>query len=591
MIFRTLLIVFLFLALARPKIQGKIFPTKQQANIAIILDDSYSMGYGQKFDIARNEAQRILGQLSTGSEVIILTSSGSSGFYQGKNLKSAASFIDSVFVTCFSSDLSQSLIQAQTELEKSGFANKEIFIITDWQKRAWLPILQNFKPKFSTSVIDVGGEQENCAVTAVFLSERFPSVSRPAKIGAKIKNYSKHEILQNVVLNLADKTEAKRLKLVSGEEKTLLFESEISTSGQYSGSVKIDPDSLKIDDQRYFNFAIPAEIPVLLVYSQASDIFYLERALAPGSSNTFNVVTADEKDFRQKNLAAFTQPFISQKQDLRRAGFTVVGIVNPTNFTRSDWQRLDYYSQKGGKVFIALGGEPKDKTGLERFCDYELLLKPTGFVSIDRIQFDHPIFEVFTGIDLSTTQFWQWAKLKPKQAKVLVTFSDGSPFILESENKNYIITSSTFGLDVSDIVFRPIFLPLVQRIFFYLAEGDAKTEYEVGAPLSTAVSTAGLVKVKTPKEEYSVMPEIIGDKRFVTLKETKLPGIYQIGDKFLAVNINTTESDLSRVKESELIRAGFKISKGSSARATDLSGLFLYLVFLALALEMVFLLV
>jgi len=575
LILRTLLIIFLFLALARPKLQGKIFPVKRLANIVIILDDSYSMGCGHNFENAKNEAKRILGQLSTGSEVVIITSSGSNGFYQGKNLKAAASYIDSSFVSNFSSDLSQSLGQAQTELEKSGFADKEIFIVSDDQKRAFLPILPNLKLKFPASVIDVGDGQENCTVTQVFLSERFPTAGRPVKIGAKIKNYTNHEITQNAVLTLADKTETKRLKLVGGEEKSLLFESEISNPGQFAGSVRIEPDSLKIDDQRYFNFIIPKEIPVLLVYGQAADVFYLKRALAPESSNTFNVVATEEKDFRQKNLT----------------NFAVIGVINPTNFTRSDWQRLDYYTQKGGKVFIALGAEPKDKTGLERFCDYEQLIKPTGFVSIDRVQFDHPIFEIFTGIDLSTTKFVQWAKLKPNRVKVLATFSDGSPFILESEDKNYLISSSTLGLDASDIVFRPIFLPLVQRIFLYLALGEAKTEYEVGSTIIAEVSIAGLVKVKTPKDEYSVQSDIIGDKRVVTLKETNLPGIYQISDKSFAVNINTAESDLSRVKESELSRAGFQISKEGLARATDLSGLFLYLAFFALALEMIFLLV
>lgn len=578
LIFRTLLIIFLFLALARPKLQGKIFPVKRLANIVIILDDSYSMGYGPNFENAKKEAKQILGQLSAGSEVIILTSTqktGSNGFYQGKNLKAAASYLDSSFVSNFSSDLNQSLIRAQTELEKSNFADKEIFIISDEQKRAFLPILQNFKLKFPASVIEVGGGQENCAVTAVFLSERFPTAARPVKIGAKIKNYTKHEITQNVVLSIVDKTETKQLKLVGGEEKSLLFESEVSSRGQYSGSVRIEFDSLKTDDQRYFDFFIPEEIPVLLVYGQAADVFYLKRALAPESSNTFNVVTTEEKVFRQKNLS----------------NFAVIGVINPTNFTRSDWQRLDYYTQKGGKVFIALGNEPKDKAGLARFCDYELLMKPAGFVSIDRVQFDHPIFEIFTGIDLTTTQFRQWAKLKPNRTKVLAAFSDGSPYILESEDKNYILTSSAFGLDASDIVFRPIFLPLIQRIFFYLAEGDVKTEYEVGATIGTAVSTAGLVKVKTPKEEYSVMPDIIGDQRVITLKETNLPGIYHIGEKSWALNINTAESDLSRVKESEIIRAGFRISKEGLTRATDLSGFFLYLAFFALALEMALLLV
>jgi hypothetical protein len=579
LILRTSLIIFLFLALARPKIQGILFPIKRQAHLVIIIDDSYSMGHGHRFETAKNEAKRILNQLSAGSEVMILTSSGSveSGVYQGKNLKLALSYIDSLSVSSFSSDLSKSLAQAQTDLGKSNFANKEIFVITDLQRRAFAPVLKSVSvvPKVPTYVIDVGGAQENCAVTSVFLSERFPQPSRPGKIGMKIRNYGSSAVLQQAVLNLDGKTEEKRLKLAGSEEKTVLFETEIGKSGRYLGSVWIEPDSLKIDDQRYFVFSIPERIPVLLVYSQKTDVFYLERALAPESLNSFNVITTDEKCFRQKNLV----------------NFAAIGIINPANFTGSDWQRLNYFRQKGGKVFIALGQEPKDKTGLEPYCEYELTMRPTGFVSIDKVNLEHPILEVFSGIDLSSAKFFQWAKVKPKKVNVLASLSDGSPFLLESEDRGYVIACSGLSLDATDLVLKPIFLPLVQRIFFYLAKGDAKSEYEVGSTILTEVQTIGLVKIKTPKEEYSVMPEIVEAKRVVKLKDVKEPGIYQVGEKTFAVNIDPAESDLSRINENDLVRAGLKLQKGSSVRATDLTDLFLYLAFFVLALEMIFLLI
>ncbi len=567
--------MFLFLALARPKIQGRIFPIKKQGHVAVIIDDSYSMGYGQRFENAKIEAQRILNQLSTGSELEIIVTSQSGPVYQGRNLKLAVKAVDSIIVSDLDADLSASLNRVQIDLEKFGSANKEIFVITDLQRRAFIPILQNFKLKFPANVIDLGGAIENCTVTEVFLSERFPQVSRPAKISAKIKNNGSKGISQKAILRIRDKIEEKRIKIMGGEEKTVLFETEIGASGEYQGLVTIESDSLKIDDERYFVFSIPERIPVLLVYGQETDIFYLERALAPESTNTFVITKAGEKEFRQKNLNRFE----------------VIGLINPTNFTRSDWQRLDYFRQKGGKVFIALGREPKDKFGLERFCDYELWLHPAGFVSIEQVQFTHPVLEIFASVDLSGTKFFQWSKVRPKKAKVLASFSDGNPFLLESEDKNYIITSTTFNLDATDIVFKPIFVPLIQRIFFYLAKGEFKTNYEVGSTISIEVNAAGLVKVKSPQEEYSVMPEIIDDRKIVKLKEVTKPGIYQIWDRALTVNINPAESDLTRVKETDLIKAGFKLAKESSAKATDLAGLFLYLALLAIALEMLIILV
>lgn len=575
LIFRTLLIVFLFLALARPKIQGRILPLKRQAHSVIIIDDSYSMGYGNEFEQAKLAAKVILNQLSSESKVTILTSSGIYGFYRGQNLKLAESFIDSLVVSYFSSDLSKSLIAAQTDLAQSSFANQEIFIISDLQKKAFLPVLQNLKPRFPVYVIDVGQKVENSAVTSVFLSERFPQPDHPAKIGAKIKNYRKDEVIQKVVLKLLDKTEVKQIKIAGNEEKTVLFESEVSAPGKYYGSVQIESDSLKVDDFRYFAFSVLPKMPVLLVYSQASDIFYLEKALAPESSNTFQVITTDEKDFLKKNLS----------------GFDVIGVINPTNFSRAHWQRINYYVQNGGKVFIALGSEPKDKTGLEQLCDYEIGFTQAGFVSIERIQTDHPIFEIFAGIDLSSAKFFQWSKIKPKQAKTLASFSDGNPFLLASADGNYIIAASNFDLAATDLVLKPVFLPLIQRIFFYLAQGNFKTEYQVGDTTTLEVSTPGLIKLKTPKEEYSVMPEIINNKRILKIEKFTEPGIYQIDDNVLAVNIDVKESDLNRVSENDLVRAGFKIRKEDATRAIDLSGLALFFAFLALAMEMILLLI
>lgn len=575
LIFRTLLIIFLFCALARPRLSGNLLPLKRLAHSVIIIDDSYSMGYGQQFLKAKAHAKRIISQLLPTSELLILTTSEIAGFYESKNQKLALDFIDSLSISYFSNDLYASLIKAQTILEKSDFANKEIFVITDLQKKAFLAALKDLKPKFPIYVIDVGQKPTNCAITRVFLSEQFPLSQSPAKIGAKIKNYSENEIIKKVILTLKDKTEEKQIKIGKNEEKTLLFESEIGASGEYYGSVRIEPDSLCADDYRYFAFTIAEKIPVLLISSPPSEILYLRLALAPETDNTFWVTTTDEKGFRQKNLT----------------NFAVIGVQNPVNFTRSDWQRLNYYVAKGGKAFIALGNEPKDKTGMEPFLDYEQKQSVAGFVTIDKVQSDHPIFEVFSGIDLSTAKVFQWSKMNPKHAKVIAHFSDGSPCLLESDDHNYIIAGMNFEPASTNLIFKPIFLPLIQRIFFYLAKGDFETEYQVGDTITTEVKNTGLVKVKTPKEEYSIMPEIEDDKKIVRLKVLFEPGIYQIGSNTFAVNIDPAESDLKRVAENELVRAGFRLSKMAGARATDLTGLTLFLAFLFLVLEMLFLLI
>ena len=69
---RCLVIIFLFMALARPQMKSTLFATGRIASVCLIFDNSYSMFYGDNFQKAKDLAQQIVARYSPRSEFCII---------------------------------------------------------------------------------------------------------------------------------------------------------------------------------------------------------------------------------------------------------------------------------------------------------------------------------------------------------------------------------------------------------------------------------------------------------------------------------------------------------------------------------------
>lgn len=574
LLLRTLIIFFLFFALARPYIRTAIPIGKEKASVVIIIDDSYSMGYKNCFKRALERAKGIMENLSKGSEVAILTTSlHRRDEILSKDLKKMIESIDTLSLSYSAEDFKESYKKALSLLSTSNFLKEEIFLITDLQKKALSSILSEERRGIECWVIDVGEKRpENLGIVQVFTTEPLPVSGRPTGIGVKIRNYSKKSSDIRLILNMDKIREEWDGRIGSFQTKTIQFEREFVDPGEYKGSVELLGDSLSQDNLRFFSFNISSAIPVLLLYNHPEDIFYIASALSPSLKSPFLI---EKRRFDElKGI------------DLSR--FRVVGVINPEDLSSVDWLRLQEYSKNYG-VFISLSKPPKD--WLFTMGKPLEVPNPSGFLSIKDIDYNHPILSgLKEKIEFGTSHFFKVCKVIPEKGRVLALFSNNTPFLLEDSTYRIILATTSFIPEATDFVYKAAFVPLIHRIFLYLAKRNLKTNYRVGDTIKVSISEPHSIDIITPSGNFRVLPEIEGDRRIVRWDRTEVPGVYKIGKDYFTVNVESKEGNLEKISPSQLKNSGIKFLERGSAKAKDLSKTSLLLAVILLILEMVLIL-
>ncbi len=582
LIARTSLLFFLLFALARPYLQSKIFLGKRKASVAIVIDDSYSMGYRHtvsSFERVQIEAKSLIGQLASGSDVsIILASRVAEDLMTSRNLTAIRSRIDSLSVSFQATDLKTAVQKGLSLLENAPSPARELFVFTDLQRSSLLPGLTMPAPKgIGAYLVDVGDKAgENVGIVDVGLENPLPSPEEPTRIRVRIKNYTDKELTRRLTLTVNNENFARTEKLRPKEDKTVVFDKILSGPGNYTGSVEIDRDSLAADDRRYFAVSIPEKINVLLVYEKPEDIFYLQTALAPTSGSIFNVTTTELGNLKRTELDRFK----------------VVALINPVHLLTNDWQRISRYLDQGGGVLVAVGEELTDGSWLAPFGSYEAFYLPAGFVTLNEIDYRHPIFQVFQGkLDPTKPKFFRIAKIKPNNSSVIARFSDGSPFFLQATNQQLIVATTIFDLDYTDLPFKTMFLPLVHRTFIYLAQNYLPSGCSVGDSLVVPVNQSSPWVVTTPEKTSKILPVRLGNRSVIRFSETGSPGIYRLGPMVFSINVAGEEGNLVRATETEIRRAGYQTLASVRAHKIDLTQPLVYLALFLLIAEMIIMII
>ncbi len=590
LIFRTLFIFFLFFSLARPYLKKKIVASQYEASRIIILDDSYSMSFNNNFAKAKNSAKRLVKELRKGSEAAVLLSSDNTKTSLTSNLNYLDNFLDSVLVSNSGNGLQSVFDHAYNLLQNSTLPRKEVFIITDLQKRAVMPVINRItqitnRPEIT--IIDVGSKDvSNVGIEEVALSPSMPTEDFPSKLKIKIKNFSniseKRSVSTALKFSQAESViQSIRTEVTINptETKTLTLDAEIRKPGTYRAEIILSPDSLDNDDKRFFIAAIPPKTSILLLYENLDDIKYVEMAL---KTSYFDIGIAKINTLRQLNLKRYK----------------AIGLFSPSSLTLADWQRLGYYLLDGGGLFICYNREMKEKqwdkalnTDL-KLNGVQAIIKSPGFVTIEKVNYQNPVTEIFQDVDLSTAKFYSyWDASELSQSNVLAYFSSGKPFLLEDKNRKLIIALSAFDIQTTDFMFKATFLPMIHRIFTYLSFPVLKYNYQIGDTIFTEVSTATSIKIKTPSSEFVQSSILENGKNTIKVWDTKRPGFYQINNENFTVNVLAEEGDLTKVSDKEIKNQNIRIINDVSGKITDLSSITLFWAMLFFILELVLLVI
>ncbi|HTW91091.1 MAG TPA: VWA domain-containing protein [bacterium] len=578
LIFRTLALLALLLALARPYVRHRLPGLGRSNDLIVVLDDSYSMGPQWQRAIAA--ARELIGSLGPGRRAALARASDQlpvSGL-QWQTPGTLLPVLDSLKPSYSAAILEPALRRA---VEFARPAHADVAVVTDLQARA-MP--SNWRPPADVPVLLAAvapPDADNAGVTRLYTEERFPVAGRATRIKADFANYGPHPATRTAVLTLGDHHEEQAVAIKPHSSATVTFETALTDSGYHVAKVELRGDSLEADNTRWLAAYQPQRISVLVVESPAAPARYLVDALGADSSSVFSLTTVAATDFG--------------RYDPRRFGAVVV--TDAAALSRPDWTRLDFFLQSGGSALVMFGNAPADSSLLAGRIRFHGLSQPAGFVSVVSVDTTHPVMDIIGAAGLSSARFFTHARLDPAGARVLARLSDGEPLMLDAENGRLVLWAFTAVPDFTDLVFKAPFVPLLHRTLLYLTSGPLRAEYLVGDTIHAPVSGSGPVTVSTPAGRLSQTPEPGAGRAEIALTRTQQPGIYLVDDRPYAVNVLAAEGDLSPFPADSLKTLGYQVLPVSADRqspianrqSSDLSPVLLWLAAFAFAAELLLL--
>jgi hypothetical protein len=552
LIARILLVLFIALALARPTITGgRVVRGHLPTTAVLIIDDSFSMSRkvadGRLFDLAKQRALDLLEYFDRSDELYLMAGSAPLGAHGGAKKASPETLRERIGGISFGNaptDIAGPLGEAVSVLGESQNPNKEIYVISDMQELGWEGLTDSLgdpQSDIKVMLVDVGEQDANACVDDV--SFRIPAGSDDLEMEVTFERFNSDDRQGRVAEVYLKGSLLDRAVFSPGE-----FSRETETfripafEGFLWGRVAMAEDKLEIDDVRYF--AVPSRSRAVGIVGRD---FYLRTALSPGRGGSFQPIEIDEGAVSRETLAAID----------------VLVVADVARFTPLEIDAISDYVAGGGSIFVLLGNNVDigsyNRNLLPRigalFIEGPSSGGESGFYTIERFERSHAIFDKFKPDEspFSDARFFRFMKVNPGGARVIAWFSDGSPALVEANDRVMILTTST---DVSwgDFALTSQFLPIIHETLLYLSsEMRLSRSYDLGEDIVVRVAGAeGEIILDGPTGEVRHFPEPLGRTRRYRIDSPGEPGVYFLKTQqetlsVFAVNVDVSESDLTKV--------------------------------------------
>jgi hypothetical protein len=586
---RCLAVVLLVTAFARPFLEqpGRAVASIGGARqVVILLDRSYSMGYGDRWARAIEAAHGAVDALAPEDQASLILFSDRAVVANQPTSDSVQlhALIDDARLGSGTTRYGPALQLADKLLRDLDLPRKEVVLITDFQRVGWDGHDEiSFPSGTELRTVDLSdGETSNVSVTGVVL-EREPVSGRERVVASARLTNKGAQVFEDIDVELelgGRPLREKTVRLEPNSSVTVTFDAFTLPEGVSRGVVRTSEDALPLDNTFQFVIWPGQSVSVLILEGPGAPSgrgLYLRQALAIGDRPRFGF---DVK--RSTELS---------RADLRgRAAVFLNDAPPPSNAAA---QLLTEFVESGGGLVIVLGTEG-DSSAWEGAAA-GLLPAPAG-VPVDRstdwggtlayIDYGHPVFELFSSPgsgDFSPARFFRYRPLvtngSVRNGKTLARFDDGSIALAERVlgDGRVLVWTSTLDTAWNDLALQPVYLPFVHQLVKYAAGyAEARPWHSVGEvlDLSRQLELTGSesgpgsaeVVVITPSGEKTFLSRQ-EDRQLVTLEEK---GFYEIrylesdaaGPLSLAANLDLTESDLSRLDPEE-------VKAAVSSRDTD----------------------
>ncbi len=530
-----------------------------------ILDNTFSMSTvgseGSYFNQAKQAVLDLLNNLQEGDEaaLVLVSDQGNVEIKPTLNLSEFRKQVKDAYISYSSGTLNHSIIRAGEILDESRNFNKEIYLLSDFQKGRLEPEgplpdlsrLLNDKIKLYTFNLS-GKDIFNLGIDRLDVNTQIFEKDKPVSFRATVTNYSERTA-DNAVVSLfidGQRSAQQSISLSGSESKSFNMEAAAKSSGYTDAFMELEADDIMQDNKRFANFFIPDKIPAAVFYDSEADIKFIETALnLSGEAGTIKLT--------ENNLNKLSSFDLSQ--------FDVVIIDGSENIT--DIDRLKAFIQNGGGLLLVPGGNSSANNFAKLTSVLGLpvpegaagkLNGPDNAVTFEKVEYEHPIFKnIFSSSEnkkLQSPDIYYHYKISTQGKGVnIISLTDGTSFLSDYKiGKGRVLLLNTSPvLSWSNLPLKNIFAPLMLKSVFYLASKDKpENEYYAGQPVTVSLSGASLpqIKVERPdKTEELINLEKSGSLNYVTYNKTAITGNYKFlsGQKDIAeisVNADPKES-------------------------------------------------
>jgi hypothetical protein len=569
---RLAALTLIVLAFARPFFRRDALAAAAQngAREAVILvDTSYSMGYGDRWAKAQAAARDAVNALSAGDRAsLVFFSSGAEVAVRSAADKGRlASALAAGKVGAGATRYAPALKLAGSLLGESPLPRREIVLISDFQRRGWeqTPGRDDVKlPERTTlsSVNVAAGSTANLSATPVSLQRtRFENHDRVA-VTAGLVNHSDKPIANlPVALEVDGQTiQSVPASAAAGGSTSVTFAAFTVASRNMRATVRLPEDALARDN--VFHFVVSPSEPVrAFLINRAGaegEGLYLARALAIGESPRVELTLRTPTTFSDA--------------DARTAS---VVLLNDVQVPDDLAARLARFVASGGGLFIAAGPHatwPSSAAATVPALPGDVVDRTTTPPSrLGGLEYGHPVFELFRAPrsgDFSAARFYGYRATLQPAGQVLARFDDGVPALMERKAGagRVLLWTSTLDLAWNDLPVKPVFLPFVHTMTKYLADfSEAPASLTVGQVIPAPRHGPGRGASATRGGTVAVAPS--GARVSVETEDGALElteqGFYDVRTQgagadsatVLASNVDLSESDLTPLDPRELMAA------------------------------------
>ena len=544
-IIRSLFILFLVLAFARPTLKDAVFggASAARTSVVIMLDDSYSMQSflpgGSAMDKGKALAEKIVNASGAEDQIYLLPASQADNPIDfTKNRDEALRSLKRLQASNLKPSFTSMLQRAVKLFRSYPNYNREVYLISDFKINTNQLKIQPAKRIDSVStlqyLVPVNGKTtlQNISIDTAFIANRLFEINQPVKVHVRLTNYGSSAIAETAVhLFAGEKRMAmQRLRINAGETAQVDLSYIPERSGWQFLKIEIDEDDLLRDNFYFLSFRLPAKVKVLF----ADDA---------GNSE----LNAALRVISQNSSLRIEQYGYNRLYGLALAGYDLIILNDPPQLSLQLTDRLRSFLAGGKNLFIITGERlmPTDfnrqfQNLFERNIIKDLKkAEKGGFYMLHKNMGKQPLFSAVFRDEQSEPalpHFFRYYKIAfPDQQ--LLSFDNQDAFLAVYKAKNLtgriFLASASLNIRWTDLPLQGFFVPMLHRILLAAAHREQQAlQTLVGRSIAISFSDIQADKKYDLQDPDGEIFPLLAETRFGNLrffiKSPSKPGHYKI---------------------------------------------------------------